>query len=545
MSALTQSPAWTALEAHAREMEGVRMRDLFAGDPGRAERFSAEACGLFLDVSKNRITDETLRLLTALARQQDVPGWRERMFRGEPINATEGRAVLHTALRAPPGTRVEVAGADVMPDVLEVRRRMLDFARRVRDGAHTGVAGRPIEHVVNIGIGGSDLGPAMVVEALAPDRDPRITPHFVSNVDGTHLAETLRKVDPETTLFLIASKTFTTQETIANAKSAKAWFQERIPDPAAVARHFAALSTNRDAVAAFGIDPENMFGFWDWVGGRYSLWSAIGLPIAIAVGPERFEELLAGAHEMDAHFRSAPLERNLPVLLAMVGIWNANFQGADALAVLPYDQYLARFPAFLQQLDMESNGKRVDRAGRAVDYRTGPIVFGEPGTNGQHAFYQLIHQGTRVVPCDFIAPAETRNPLGDHHRILLSNVVAQAEALMRGKTEGEVRAELEAQGLDAAAIDALSPHKVFPGDRPSNAILFRRLDARTLGALIALYEHKVFVQGVVWEIDSFDQWGVELGKQLAKPVLAELASGVPGPSHDASTRALIARLSGR
>jgi glucose-6-phosphate isomerase len=521
------------------------MRDLFAADPGRAERFSAEACGLFLDVSKNRITDETLRLLTALARQQDVPGWRERMFRGEPINSTEGRAVLHTALRAPPGARVEVAGADVMPDVVEVRRRMLAFARRVRDGEHRGFTGRPIEHVVNIGIGGSDLGPAMAVAALAPDRHPRITPHFVSNVDGTHLAETLRRVDPETTLFLIASKTFTTQETIANAKSAKAWFQERVPEPAAVARHFAALSTNRDAVAAFGIDPENMFGFWDWVGGRYSLWSAIGLPIAIAVGPERFEELLAGAHDMDAHFRAAPLERNLPVLLALVGIWNANFQGADALAVLPYDQHLARFPAFLQQLDMESNGKRVDRDGRPVDYRTGPIVFGEPGTNGQHAFYQLIHQGTRVVPCDFIAPVETRNPLGDHHRILLSNVVAQAEALMRGKTEGEVRAELEAQGLDAGAIGALAPHKVFPGDRPSNAIVFRRLDARTLGALIALYEHKVFVQGVVWNIDSFDQWGVELGKQLARPILAELAAGAPGPAHDASTRALISRLSGR
>jgi glucose-6-phosphate isomerase len=545
MSALTESPAWTALEAHARELEGVRMRDLFAADPGRAERFSAEACGIFLDVSKNRITDETLRLLVGLARQQDVPGWRERMFRGEPINSTEGRAVLHAALRAPPGTRAEVAGADVMPDVLEVRRRMLGFARRVRDGEHRGFTGRPIEHVVNIGIGGSDLGPAMVAEALAPDRHPRITPHFVSNVDGTHLAETLRRVDPETTLFLIASKTFTTQETIANAKSARAWFQERVPDPAAVARHFAALSTNRDAVAAFGIDPENMFGFWDWVGGRYSLWSAIGLPVAIAVGPERFEELLSGAHEMDAHFRAAPPERNLPVLLAMVGIWNANFQGADALAVLPYDQYLARFPAFLQQLDMESNGKRVDRDGRPVDYRTGPIVFGEPGTNGQHAFYQLIHQGTRVVPCDFIAPVETRNPLGDHHRILLSNVIAQAEALMRGKSEAEVRAELEAQGLDAAAIDALAPHKVFPGDRPSNAIVFRRLDARTLGALIALYEHKVFVQGVVWNIDSFDQWGVELGKQLARPVLAELAAGAPGPSHDASTRALISRLSGR
>ncbi|HZH27601.1 MAG TPA: glucose-6-phosphate isomerase [Azospirillaceae bacterium] len=544
MSALTESPAWTALARHRQSMEGVGMRDLFAQDPDRFRRFSTEACGLLLDYSKNRITSETMGLLLDLARQADVAGWRDRMFAGERINFTEGRSVLHTALRAGPDGAARADGARVADEVEAVRGRMLAFARAVRDGTWTGWTGKRITDVVNIGIGGSDLGPAMVTEALAPYRHPEIRPHFVSNVDGTHLAEVLKRVDPETTLFLVASKTFTTQETIANAESAKAWFQARISDPKAVSKHFAALSTNAKAVEAFGIDPANMFGFWDWVGGRYSLWSAIGLPIAIGIGPERFEELLAGARAMDQHFRTAPLDRNMPVVLGMLGVWYVNFWGAAAHAVLPYDQYLARFPAFLQQLDMESNGKRVDRGGHPVDYATGPVIFGEPGTNGQHAFYQLIHQGTQPIPCDFLAPAQTQNPLprsplGDHHRILLSNVLAQAEALMRGKTEAEARAELEAQGLTGPAADALVPHKVFPGNRPSNTILFRRLDPATLGALIALYEHKVFVQGVVWRINSFDQWGVELGKQLAKPILAELEAGRPSGNHDASTTGLM------
>jgi glucose-6-phosphate isomerase len=545
MSDLTESPAWTALARHAETLAGTTMRALFAADPGRADRFTLDAAGLVADLSKHKVTDETAALLLDLAAAADVAGWRDRMFAGQKINGTERRAVLHTALRAPRDAKLYVGGEDLIAQVHGVLDRMLDFAERVRSGAHVGATGKRITDVVNIGIGGSDLGPVMVSEALAPYRDPAIRPHFVSNVDGTHLAAVLRRVDPETTLFLVASKTFTTQETLANAASAKAWFQGHFPDPAAIARHFAALSTNREAVTAFGIDPENMFGFWDWVGGRYSVWSAIGLPVAITIGPENFRAFLAGARAMDQHFRTAPLHRNLPVMMGLVGLWAVNFQGARALAVLPYDQSLSRFPAYLQQLDMESNGKRVDRDGKVVDYATGPVVFGEPGTNGQHAFYQLIHQGTHPIACDFLAPVETHNPLGDHHRLLLSNVLAQAEALMRGKTRAEAEAELRAEGMTEAEVARLAPHKVFPGDRPSTTILFRRLDPATLGALIALYEHKVFVQGLIWRINSFDQWGVELGKQLARPILAELAAGAPGAGHDASTTALIRRITGQ
>jgi glucose-6-phosphate isomerase len=539
MSALTESPAWQALASHRDQLEGVRMRDLFERDPERATRFSARLDGLLLDYSKNRITQETVGLLLDLARQQDVAGWRDRMFAGEKINTTEDRAVLHTALRNRSNRPVMVGGRDVMPDVNGVLAQMGRFSQAVRDGAWTGHDGRQITDVVNIGIGGSDLGPYMTCEALKPYGHPDLRMHFVSNVDGTHIAETLKKCDPASTLFIIASKTFTTQETLANAHTARSWFLESAGDEKAVAKHFVAVSTNEAEVAKFGIDPENMFVFWDWVGGRYSLWSAIGLPIAIAIGMDNFEAMLAGAHEMDEHFRTAPPESNLPLLLGLIGVWNANFLGADSYAVLPYDQYLHRFAAYLQQLDMESNGKSVDRDGNRVDYGTGPILFGEPGTNGQHAFYQLIHQGTRVVPADFLAPVETRNPVGKHHPILLSNFLAQPEALMRGKNAEEVRAELQSAGVTGAALEALVPHKVFEGNRPTNSILFRKLDPRTLGLLIALYEHKVFTQGIIWNINSFDQWGVELGKQLAKVILPELGEASAPTGHDSSTATLI------
>lgn len=540
MSALTRSPAWEALVRHREEFAPLHMRDLFAADPDRFARFSLEACGLLFDYSKNRITEETRTLLLDLARQQRVEDWRDRMFAGDRINITEDRAVLHTALRNRSNTPVLVDGQDVMPEVNGVLRRMERFVRQVRDGAWTGYTGHPITDVVNIGIGGSDLGPVMVTEALKPYLHPQIGVHFVSNVDGTHISETLEWLDPETTLFVIASKTFTTQETLTNAHTARRWFLESAGDPAHIAKHFVAVSTNEVEVRKFGIDPENMFGFWDWVGGRYSLWSAIGLPIALGIGMDRFYELLAGAHAMDEHFRTAPLERNMPVLMGMLGVWYVNFWDAQAHAVLPYDQYMHRFPAYLQQLDMESNGKSVDRDGNRVHYATGPVVFGEPGTNGQHAFYQLIHQGTSLVPADFLAPAETHNPIGDHHRILLSNFFAQPEALMRGKTADEVRAEMAKSGKAPEEIEALVPHRVFEGNKPSNSILFKKLDPHTLGALIALYEHKVFVQGVVWNINSFDQWGVELGKQLAGKILPELQDGPTGAlTHDGSTNGLI------
>ena len=542
MSALTGSAVWQALGRHAGAMTPVHLRDLFADDPERFARFSLRLDDLLLDYSKNRITDETLRLLLDLARQADVAGWRDRMFAGERINTTEQRAVLHTALRNRSNRPVVLDGQDVMPAVNAVLAQMRDFSERVRSGAWRGHTGQTITDVVNLGIGGSDLGPLMVCEALKPYQRSDLRPHFVSNVDGAHLVHTLEGLDAARTLFVVASKTFTTQETMTNAASARAWLVERLGDEGAVGRHFVAISTNAQAVAAFGIDPANMFVFWDWVGGRYSLWSAIGLPIALAVGFARFEELLAGGHAMDEHFRRAPLERNLPVILALLGVWYRNFLGAESHAVLPYDQHLHRLPAYLQQADMESNGKSVRRDGAPVDYATGPIIWGEPGTNGQHAFYQLIHQGTALIPADFLAAAESLTPLGDHHDKLLANFFAQPEALAFGKTAREAEAELEREGLTGAALAALLPHKVFPGNRPSNAILYRRLDPATLGRLIALYEHKIFIQGVLWNVNSFDQWGVELGKQLAKAILPELADATPVSSHDSSTNGLINHL---
>ena len=539
MASITGTSAWQALADHHAAIADTHMRDLFAADPDRFRRFSLRLGDMLLDYSKNRVTSETMDRLVSLARAADVEGWRDRTFAGEKINNTEGRAVLHVALRADPGDTILVDGHNVMPDVTAVLDQMRTFSDAVRSGAWTGHTGKRITDVVNIGIGGSDLGPVMVCEALKPYQQPGLNVHFVSNVDGTHIAETLKTLDAETALFIVASKTFTTQETLTNAKSARAWLIEQLGDEAAVAKHFVALSTNEKDVTAFGIDPANMFAFWDWVGGRYSLWSAIGLPIAIAVGMDHFLELHAGGRAMDQHFKTAPLAANMPVILALIGIWNANFLGAETYAVLPYDQYLHRLPAYLQQADMESNGKYVTRDGTRVDYTTGPVLFGEPGTNGQHSFYQLVHQSTRLVPCDFIASAQTHNPLGEHHAIFLSNFFAQTEALMKGKTEAEARAELEASGLSGAALEALVPHKVFDGNRPTNSILVRVFDPYTLGMLIALYEHKIFTQGIVWGVNSFDQWGVELGKQLAKAILPELAGPEPVSDHDSSTNGLI------
>lgn len=538
MSALTRSPAWRALKAHHREMAGVHMRDLFARDPDRFARFSLRLDDLLLDYSKNIITERTMALLFDLARQEGVMEQAARMFAGEKINFTEGRAVLHVALRNRSNRPILVDGQDVMPKVNKVLDHMRQFCDQVRSGAWRGYSGKPISDIVNIGIGGSDLGPVMATEALKPWWGP-LKPHFVSNVDGTHLAETLKTLNPETTLFIVSSKTFTTQETLTNARSARDWLLTAAENEKAVARHFVAVSTNAGEVKKFGIDTRNMFEFWDWVGGRYSLWSAIGLSIALTIGMDAFESMLAGAHAMDEHFRTAPLEHNMPVILALLGIWYTDFFGAETHAVLPYDQYLHRLPAYLQQLDMESNGKRVRRDRKPVDYATGPVLWGEPGTNGQHSFYQLIHHGTRLVPADFLAPIESHNPLGQHHLILLSNFFAQTEALMRGKTEEEARAELEATGIRGRRLKQLLPHKVFPGNRPTNSILFQKLDPPTLGKLIALYEHKVFVQGVIWNINSFDQWGVELGKQLAQKIQPELAGPAPVSSHDSSTNGLI------
>ncbi len=540
MASVTTLPEWHALEAHRGALGALDLRALFAADPPRAARLSLEAAGIHADFSKHLVTDETLALLLALARGADLPGWIGRMFRGDAINSTERRAVLHVALRNRGGRPIEVDGSDVMPDVEGVLSQMGRFAARVRGGEWLGYTGRRITDVVNIGIGGSNLGPLMVCEALRFYQNPELRVHFVSNVDGTHIAETLKGLDPATTLFIVASKTFTTQETLTNAQTARRWCVDALGDNAAVARHFVAVSTARAQVEAFGIDPANMFAFWDWVGGRYSLWSAIGLPIAVAVGMERFLELLAGAHAMDEHFRTAPLERNLPVVLALLGIWYRNFHGAATHAVLPYDQYLKYLPAYLQQADMESNGKGVTRGGEPVGCDTGPVVWGEPGTDGQHAFYQLIHQGTQLIPVDFIAPLHSHNPIGDHHAKLLANCLAQAEALMRGKTAAEARAELEAAGADAATVERLTAHKVFPGNRPSTTLLVDRLTPERLGALIALYEHRIFVQGVIWGVNSFDQWGVELGKQLAGTILRELEGGASAP-HDASTADLVAR----
>jgi glucose-6-phosphate isomerase len=544
---LTQLPAWQALQAHFGQMRDTALRDLFAADPARGERLSAEGAGLYLDYSKNRVTDETLRLLLELVRETGVEARRDAMFTGERINVTEGRAVLHTALRAPRGASVVLDGENVVPEVWEVLDRMAAFADRVRGGTWPGATGKPLRNIVNIGIGGSDLGPVMVYEALRFYADRSLTLRFVSNVDGTDLAEKTRDLDPEETLFIVASKTFTTQETMANARSARAWLLAGlgdVPDEnAAIARHFVALSTNAAEVQGFGIDTANMFGFWDWVGGRYSVGSAIGLSVMLAVGPDGFRDFLAGAHEMDEHFRNAPLEENLPVLLAVLGVWYRDFFGAQTHAVLPYDQYLALFPAYLQQLDMESNGKHVTLDGQTVDYDTGPVVWGQPGTNGQHAFYQLIHQGTTLIPCDFLGFCQTLNPLetGEgptHHDLLMANVFAQTEALAFGKSLEQVQAE----GISAD----LAPHRVFEGNRPTNTVLADRLTPRILGALIALYEHKVFVQGAIWNINSFDQWGVELGKVLAGQIVPELAAGQEMElKHDSSTNTLIRRYRAR
>ncbi len=539
MSTLTSSPAWQALVAHKTAFRST-MRELFAGDAQRFTKMSREACGVFVDYSKHRTTDETLQLLFALAKQADVAGWRDKMFAGDIINGSEHRAVLHTALRNRSNRPILVEGKDVMPEVNAVLAKMRDFTDRLRSGAWKGHTGKRITDVVNIGIGGSDLGPVMVTEALKPYWQAGLNAHFVSNVDATHLAETVKHLDPATTLFIVASKTFTTQETITNATSARSWLLATLVDDKAVAKHFVALSTNAKSVAAFGIDTANMFEFWDWVGGRYSLWSAIGLSIACVIGMDNFEELLTGAYEMDEHFRTAPIDQNLPIILGMLGVWYANFWGAETHAILPYDQYMHRFSAYFQQGDMESNGKGVDKQGhRITDYSTGPVIWGEPGTNGQHAFYQLIHQGTRTIPCDFIAPVETFNPIGRHHEILLANFFAQPEALMRGKTPEEVRVELVAAKTPADQIEALVPQKTFTGNRPTSSIVVQKITPKTLGSLVAMYEHKIFTQGIVWDIYSFDQWGVELGKQLAQKILPELAGDAPVTSHDVSTNGLI------
>jgi glucose-6-phosphate isomerase len=522
-------PASQTLQAHQEQMAGVHMRSLFASDPARAERFSLRVGDVLLDYSKNRITEETLALLIQLAEQADVAGWRERMFRGDKINLTENRAVLHVALRNRSNQPVMVDGEDVMPKVNAVVERMGAFAEQVHSGQWRGYSGKRISDVVNIGIGGSDLGPKMVVQALRPYRHPDLRLHFISNIDGAHALETLETLDPETTLFIVASKTFTTQETMTNAHLARTWFLQKAQSEQHVAKHFVAVSTHREAVTAFGIDPANMFEFWDWVGGRYSLWSAIGLSIVLAVGKAHFIELLTGAHEMDEHFRLAPLASNMPVILALLGIWYNNYFNAASQVILPYDHYLRSLPAYLQQADMESNGKSVDRDGKVVDYSTGPIIWGATGINGQHAFYQLLHQGTKMIPADFIVTLESPTELQSHHDILIANFLAQTEALMRGRNRKETQAQ----------TSQFIQHKVFEGNHPSNAILLQRLTPHVLGMLIALYEHKIFVQGVIWNLNSFDQWGVELGKQLASRILPELHADAPVDTHDTSTNALI------
>ena len=536
---LQNSSAWKALAAHKQEIEGLHMRELFAGDAERFQRFSVRMGDLFLDYSKNRATQKTIELLTSLAKEAEVDAYRDKMFAGSKINFTENRAVLHTALRQPEGFRLELDGQDVGCDVMEVLAQIKHFTGLILSGEWKGYSGKAITDVVNIGIGGSDLGPYMVTEALKPFAHGAVNVHFVSNIDGTHISETLRGLNADTTLFIIASKTFTTQETLTNAHTARRWFLEKAVDESFIARHFVAVSTNREKVKEFGIDTHNMFRFWDWVGGRYSLWSSIGLSIALYIGFDRFVELLAGAHAMDEHFLSAPLEKNIPVILALLGIWYNNFFGAHSHAVIPYDQYLHRLPAYLQQLDMESNGKRIDRNGSEVEYATGPVIWGEPGTNSQHAFFQLLHQGPNFIPADFIVPLKSQNPAGEHHDILLANCFAQTEALMRGKTAEEAGKEMRDAGMPEERITELLPHKLFPGNRPTNTLVFSEINPYNLGSLIAMYEHKVFVQGVVWGINSFDQWGVELGKQLAKAILPEIQGEDDAVSHDSSTNGLI------
>jgi glucose-6-phosphate isomerase len=533
-TSLRDLPAWKALETHYQQVRGQHLRELFATDPARGERLTAEGVGLYLDYSKHRITDETLKLLLQLAEESDLRGRIDAMFAGEPINMTEHRSVLHVALRAPKGASIKVDGKDVVPEVHAVLDKMAGFSDKIRSGEWKGYTGNRIRNVVNIGIGGSDLGPVMAYEALKSYSDRSLTFRFVSNVDGTDFAEATRDLDPAETLFIVSSKTFTTLETMTNAQTARAWCLAALNDEKAVARHFVAVSTNAEEVSKFGIDTANMFGFWDWVGGRYSMDAAIGLSTMIAVGPENYRAMLDGFHAMDEHFRTAPFQRNLPVIMGLLTVWYADFFGAETVAVLPYDQYLKRFPAYLQQLTMESNGKSVTLDGRRVDYATSPIFWGEPGTNGQHSFYQLIHQGTRLIPCDFIGFCRTLNPLGNHHDLLMSNVFAQAEALAFGKTAEEVKAE--------GTPDWLVPHRTFEGNRPSNVILAERLTPEVLGTLIALYEHSVFTQGTIWRINSFDQWGVELGKVLAKRIIPELeAKDEPKLAHDTSTNALIRR----
>ncbi len=527
---LLQRPAWQALQAHFETIQDVHMRDLFKDDPKRGDKMSVRAVGLYMDYSKHRLNDETLRLLLDLARQSGLEERRRAMFAGEKINLTEQRAVLHTALRAPKESQITVDGHDVVPDVYAVLEKMTNFTERVRSGEWKGYTGKPIRNVVNIGIGGSDLGPVMAYEALKFYTPRDMTFRFVSNVDGTDFIECTRDLDPDETLFIISSKSFTTLETMSNARSARSWLLGRLTDRQAVSRHFVAVSTNKQAVQEFGIDPTNMFGFWDWVGGRYSMDSAIGLSTMLAIGPEQFRALLSGFHQMDEHFRNAQLEKNLPVLMGLLAVWYNNFFGAQTIAVLPYEQYLRRFPAYLQQLTMESNGKSVSLDGRQVEYQTGPIYWGEPGTNGQHSFYQLIHQGTKLVPCDFLVFRQSLNPLGDHHNLLVANVIAQSEALAFGKTSEEVKSE--------GVPDWLVPHRTFEGNHPSTTIFADWLSPETLGKLVALYEHAVFTQGVIWDIDSFDQWGVELGKELAVRILPQLSeTGALG--HDSSTNALI------
>jgi len=534
---LTERPAWKALRAHHAQVRGAHLRELFAADPRRGERLAFEAAGIYFDYSKHRITDETLKLLLALAEEAGLPGRREAMFRGDKINVTEKRAVLHVALRTPAGKSIVVDGEDVVPRVHAVLDKMSAFAERVRSGAWQGHTGKRIRNIVNVGIGGSDLGPVMAYEALRHTSARELTFRFVSNIDGTDFVEATRDLDAAETLFIISSKTFTTLETMTNAHSARDWALASLKDPAAVAKHFVAVSTNAGEVSKFGIDTANMFEFWDWVGGRYSMDSAIGLSTMLAVGPDGFRAMLAGFHEMDEHFRTAPLERNIPVLMALLGVWYNDFFDAQTVAVLPYEQYLKRFPAYLQQLTMESNGKHVTLDGAEADYQTGPIYWGEPGTNGQHSFYQMIHQGTKLIPCDFIAFARSLNPLGRHHDLLLANVFAQAEALAFGKTAAEVQAE----GVPAWLV----PHKTFEGNRPSTTLLLDELTPAALGKLVALYEHVVFTQGVIWDVDSFDQWGVELGKVLAARIVPELEAASDGADgalgHDSSTNALIRR----
>ena len=536
---LSRSAAWSALVSHKHEIDKLHIRELFIEDDARFDRFSISWEDLMLDYSKNRITSHTLELLLDLARHAGLENMRKEMFDGKTINFTEHRSVLHTALRRPPGFSLQIDGLDISVEIADVLSQMKSCCERVISGKWKGYTGRAMTDIVNIGIGGSDLGPCMVTEALRPFAHGRLKVHFVSNIDGTHISETLKKLNPETTLFIIASKTFTTQETLTNAITARNWFLTHARVESHIAKHFVAVSTNLEKVVEFGIDEANMFRFWDWVGGRYSLWSSIGLSIALYLGFDRFQELLNGAYAMDEHFLHEPLEKNIPVLLAVLGIWYNNFFEVSSHAVIPYDQYLHRFPAYLQQLDMESNGKRVNRQGSAVEYATGPVIWGEPGTNSQHAFFQLLHQGTNFIPADFIVPIKTQNPVGEHHDILLANCFAQTEALMKGKNEQEVRHELEAAGCDPSEITALLPHKVFPGNRPTNTILINELNPYTLGSLIAMYEHKVFVQGIIWEVNSFDQWGVELGKQLAKAIFPEIQGKQTVATHDSSTNALI------